>query len=285
VTAQELLYHWLKSRLDPKALAWLDEKSVVFSKGTESKSIFTAFSSVSRFFGKGSLHLNSEEQRNANVTVTNWLPRDWTLAEAGRVYLLLLLPATEASAKLIQQIYDTADVGEAVTLQKSSAVLPCPLLHMAWARDGIRSNIQLVFEAISLNNPYPALYFDEIGWNQLVVKTLFMGISIHQIVGLDARHNKALAGMFLDLAHERWAAGRDFSPELWRCVGPFANEKALVDFKKLLTTGSIQEQQAAALALHSCPGEAAKKILALNNELASAVGAGTLTWENFNYDK
>lgn len=285
MTARELLYHWLKVRINAKAITWLDEKIAAFANSPAHRVVFTAFSSAPRFCGKGSLQLTAAELGNAQVTVTNWLPKDWTLEDAARISLLLALPANAASAKLIQQIYDTADVGEAVTLQRSLALLPNPLNHMAWARDGIRSNIQSVFEAISLNNPYPALYFDEIGWNQLVVKTLFMGLSIQNIVGLDTRVNTVLAGMFLDLAHERWAAGREISPEFWRCVGPFAHESAsaLADLKRILTSGTLMEKRAAVLVLLSNPHPDAQKLLEIEKELAQAAKHGTLTWENFNH--
>ena len=40
--------------------------------------------------------------------------------------------------------------------------------------------------------------------------------------------------MLRDYAHERWAAGRPVAPELWRCVGPFAEGAALDDLARVL---------------------------------------------------
>ena len=55
--------------------------------------------------------------------------------------------------------------------------------------------------------------------------------------------------MLCDYAHERWAASRPVSPELWRCVGPFAAGAVLDDFARLFERGTADERQAAALAL------------------------------------
>ena len=82
--------------------------------------------------------------------------------------------------------------------------------------------MRVVFEAVAHRNPYPAEHFAEPAWNQLVLKALFVGSPLDPIVGLDARRNPTLARMLCDYAHERWAASRPVSPELWRCVGPFA---------------------------------------------------------------
>lgn len=62
----------------------------------------------------------------------------------------------------------------------------------------------------------------------MVLKALFIDTTLHPIVGPDERANSKLATLLCDYAHERWAAGRAVTPELWRCVGPHATTDALL---------------------------------------------------------
>ena len=87
-------------------------------------------------------------------------------------------------------------------------LLPYPEHFIDLAIDGLRSNITSVFNAIALHNPYPADYFAEAAWNQMVLKAVFVDSPLSHIQGLDARANDKLARMLGDYAHERWAAGR-----------------------------------------------------------------------------
>jgi hypothetical protein len=113
----------------------------------------------------------------------------------------------------------------------------------------------------------------------MVLKALFVGTRLDLVAGLDRRANPALARMLCDYAHERWAASRPVSPELWRCVGPYATGAVLDDFRRLFERGTETEKQAAALALASTEDAAAKALLASHPALAEAARGGRLDWE------
>ena len=138
--------------------------------------------------------------------------------------------------------------------------------------------MQPIFEAVAHRNPYPRIEFDENAWNHMVLKALFIGSKLDPIQGLDERANAALMRMLCDYAHERWAAGRPVSPELWRCVGRFADDAALTDLGRVLETGGLAERQAAALALTDSASPRAKEFLARVPELARGAAAGKPGW-------
>jgi hypothetical protein len=118
-------------------------------------------------------------------------------------------------------------VGEQVTFHRGLPLYPEPERHLWRPRTVAARAIRAVFEAIAHGNPYPAEQFDETAWNQMCLKALFVGTTLHPVVGLDTRHNRALARMMADYAFERWAASRPVAWELWRCVGPDPDDRAL----------------------------------------------------------
>lgn len=183
-----------------------------------------------------------------------------------------------ALAARLEQLFVTADVGELVTFYRGLPLYPAPERYLHRAAEGARTNMKAVFEAVAHHNPYPAEVFPEPTWNQMVLKALFVGSRLAPIHGLTERQNPTLARMLCDFAHERWAAGRVVSPELWRCVGPFAEGAALDDLARALSAVDEAEAGAAALALAVSPAPAARDLLARRADLAAAVGDGRLTW-------
>jgi hypothetical protein len=74
--------------------------------------------------------------------------------------------------------------------------------------------VQSVFEAIACENPYPARFFPDLNFNQLVLKAFFTGIAVRRIVGLGARNSPELVRMANAYASERRAAGRSVPDDL-----------------------------------------------------------------------
>ena len=112
----------------------------------------------------------------------------------------------------------------------------------------------------------------------MVLKALFVDSLLDPIAGLDARANEELARIMCDYAHERWAAGRPVTPEIWRCVGPFATGAMLDDLERAYASENDLEARGAALALHQCPDERAARILDGRPPMATSVRDGEYTW-------
>jgi len=276
-----LLGRWLAERLPPGPAAWLETVAGRVRAAAGDRELYLAIGEVSRRVGREPLSITAAELREAQASRPGWDPRDWTRDQAARVRLLLESTADgELLARRLDTLCSAADVGELVAFYRGLPLYPDPARHVLRAAEGVRSNMRVVFEAVAHRNPYPAEQFAQAAWNQMVLKALFVGTRLDLIAGLDTRANPALARMLTDYAHERWAASRAVSPELWRCVGPFASGAVLDDFRRLLERGSYAERRAAALALADAKDDDARRLLESHAELAAAARAGRLDWES-----
>jgi hypothetical protein len=281
MNAQEALLHWLKRRLEPADHSWLWECCQRLAEGVPDRVLYLTFSQAVRHVGKRPLAVDLVEQGEAFSIHPGWDLSDWTCDQAARASILLSIPSGSGAVAAILALHQTADLGEHLAVVRCLFLLPDAkgLLHIA--REAIRSNIRDVFAAISQRNPYPAGHCDEIAWNQMVVKCLFVDLPLRSIYGLDRRANKELRRILVDLWLERTAARRPFSSEAWRCVGPFADEKAMSAMETALN-GPLPESRGAALGLWSAPEEKGRAVLKVKApELIGALQAGILNWENY----
>jgi hypothetical protein len=243
------------------------------------RDLYLALGLVPRKLGKADLELSDVDLRDAAQARAGWDPRGWSVDQAARILILLDAGGTgETFAQRFVQLCRTADVAEAIAFYRGLPLYPDPGRLEAQAAEGTRTNMRAVFEAVAHRNPYPREQFSENRWNHMVLKALFVGSTLHPIQGLDERANPTLARMLCDYAHERWAAGRPVSPELWRCVGPHADDEALTDLQRVLASGSATERKAAALALAACPGPKARELLASAPQLDTAIERGEQSW-------
>lgn len=277
-----LVDRWLARSADEAGLTWLRDKQQQVADGAPNRVLFAAFSAVPRYLGKADLCLTSPDLQAAEQVRSGWQPGHWSVDRAGRVLLLLAIPSVDVGAYVatLEQLFSAADVSELTTLYESLALLPHPEALLSRALEGPRTSMTPVFNAIALRNPYPAEQFDELAWNQLVLKALFVGSPLHPIYGLEQRANPALASILRDYAHERWAASREVSPELWRPVGPFMTADFLDDLAKVLSHPEPVHREAAALALSQAPIPAAERLLDACPDLRDRIRAGQLTWQS-----
>lgn len=279
--AKELLYSWLKRNAKGPSLEWLDNKVEVIKTSNQKKDIFLAFSSVARFVGKEKLVLSEKDLEEANEARKNWTPIDLTSDEAGRIFLLLSLPHNYPKFffEILKQLFETAEVSELRALYLGLPLYPFPEELIPRVTEGFRTNINVVFNAIALNNPYPKEFLNEAAWNQMVLKAVFIGSPLYKIQGLDERANPTLAKILSDFAHERWAAGRVVTPELWRSVGPFIDSRILPDLERVILSDELIQKKAAGLSLAAADYSDAKSLLERHPSIAEKIEHDWLTWE------
>jgi hypothetical protein len=179
-----------------------------------------AFAAAGRSLGSAALGAGATI---ADATERTWSIAGWGLDEAGRALLLLrgigCLPASEQPA-WVDGLYRAGAMRERQAVLRVLALLPEPARFLAIALDACRASTQPVFEAIACENPYPAAYFPEASFNQMVLKAVFTEVPLARILGLDARRTPDLVRMASDYADERRAAGRTVPTDLARLIDP-----------------------------------------------------------------
>lgn len=208
--SQTLFYLIEQQPNSEKAVTYLRQQADAFHASPQVSAFYRVFTALPRFVGKQRVEVPSDmafalERIRPGFTVTGW-----TIDRLARVWWLLQLPADDQTAYVntISQLFKAAEMNELVALYSSLPVLAHPEAWKFQATEGIRNNIADVQSAIMLHNPYPADYFDEPAWNQLVMKAFFTDKDVTQITGLTERNNARLAKTLADFAAERRAAGR-----------------------------------------------------------------------------
>jgi len=135
----------------------------------------------------------------------------WTLVDYARAALVLraleLRPAEEHAATVLK-LFEAGEIGEQISVLRTLGLLPQPERFVQTGLQACRTNAKDVFEALVCENPYPAAHFQELGFNQAVLKAIFMEVSVRRIEGLGPRITPELKRMVADFASERRAAGR-----------------------------------------------------------------------------
>jgi len=261
----------------PESLAWLNEKITKLTESKSSKDLFMTYSLLNvKFDLTKPVSFDNEENVNSNYFKTHKA----SLLQIARIYLLsaVLLQDQEFYTPKVANIIQVADTGELETFLKYLVLLPNPEAYKQTAVEALRTNIAIIFDAISLNNPYPAKYFNDQQWNQMYLKAAFMERDLSKIESVEERANEDLTRIISDYAHERWAASRKIDPLFWRPVSKFLNEERLKDMGRLLRSEDAIENKAAALCCYNSNNEKAMALLNNYPELKHKVTDGQINW-------
>src|SRR6266567_3804392 len=242
---------WVAQKADDRGVAWFRGAIHDVRHSANERALGVAIGLVPRRLGKADLSLPEAELARAEALRPGLDPSDWSIDQLARIALMAASYAGDdaAFASRFDSFCATAEINELIALCRGLPVYPNAALIEPRAREGIRSGIKPVFEAVAHRNPYPVEWFSEDAWNQMVVKAFFIGSHLWPIQDLDRRGNPRLARMLVDLAQERWAAGRPVSGEVWRCVAPHADAEGVGALVRAFETGGERERLSVALAL------------------------------------
>lgn len=279
---KDYLIELLSLQAAENSMDWLKNQSKEINDSAKPMKLFLAFGKASRYFDKANLQVSESQAKYAVKLRKGFTPSAWDNLQTARTILILSFPQQDEGLwfKTMNQLFETGDMQELKSLYAALPILPFQDKLVERAMEGLRTNMTLVFDAVALDNPYPSEYFDERAWNQMVLKAVFMQRPLFLIQHADQRANENLASILIDFAHERWAAGRNVMPELWRYVGPFLNDARLADIEKAMNSNDILEKQGAFLACFQSPFPKAKAYLSTFPEIQRDIESGNITWES-----
>lgn len=271
------------AQTDAEAAAWLESRLRTFQENPRPAFFNLTFTLIPRFIKK--TPLQPQTATRANGFVERLSVGSWTTDQLARAWWLLQLPADDPVGyqQGIDSLFAAAEVNEQVALYAALPLFAHPPRFRARAAEGVRTNLGPVFDAIALENPYPARWLEEAPWNQMVLKAFFMNKAVHRIYGLEQRSNEALAHILSDYAHERWAASRPVDPWLWKPVTPFIDEAIFPDIVRLGHSGDLLSRQTAALVCQDAAFPAARKLLEEDPGLKALLPG--LRWEDLSAGK
>lgn len=175
----------------------------------------------------------------------------WTIADTGRIIMLISAIETqpEQTQETITAYYKMGDESERIALIRSLLIFAPGNSLTELALDAGRTNSLEILAALTLDNPYPARFYSESEFNQMVLKGLFLGLAIERVVDLSERANPELSHMCENYVIERENANRTVPVDIWLAIGPFASDTGKQQIMKYLTDEDIGHRYYCAFAL------------------------------------
>ncbi|MDH3710104.1 MAG: EboA domain-containing protein [Cyclobacteriaceae bacterium] len=278
----DFLHELLGRQLSKDSKDWLQQKLKESKSAPSTKQLYLFFGTAPRFIPKTPLILTPEDTRRAHELREGWHLEGWTTLQLARILAVLSYPYVDHRdfTKIVEQLFTTAEMLELVALYSALPLYPYPESMLLRAAEGIRTNMTVVFDAVALRNPFPHDFLSEGAWNQMVLKALFMERPLHQVWGIDQRSNAPLAKMISNFAHERWAAGRSTSPEMWRPIKGQHVTLVLEDLRHLFTLDDPLQHTAAVLTCRDLDNPECRDVLSDFQTKVEQVDLANWSWES-----
>ena len=212
----ELLRSVVLRSADGPAGEWFASRSAAIAAGYDRNAFLAAYAGAGRRLRAFDVRLDDHSSVLVGL-LGGGSPSGWTLDRFGRCALLataLNAAPENRYAQIVDEVFRSGDNAEREALLAGLILLPDPACYLATAVEACRSNVETVFAAIACENAYPSVYFSDDGFNQMVLKTVFLGLSLSRVVGLAQRRSDELARMAESYASERRAAGRSVPADL-----------------------------------------------------------------------
>jgi hypothetical protein len=219
----------LEARATPEGLEWLRETSAAVA--ADPTVLRSTFPMVGRKVGREPLEADADP---ADVHA-------WTIDDAART--LLLIAAGEGAEAELAELYRYGDAAERRGILRALPYLELGDRALYLVDDAIRTNdTRLIAAALG---PYATEHLSDAGYDQAVLKCVFVGVPITPLDGIPSRVTPDGARMLGAFVHERVAAGRDVPAEVWTVIDryPPAEEIAAIERER---ESEFEDRRAAA---------------------------------------
>ncbi|MBT4838170.1 MAG: EboA domain-containing protein [Methylococcales bacterium] len=199
----------INDRLKNEEYEWFDQAINLLSKQPTEAEFYQTMSLTGRKISHQLLSLTTQEQDLIHQTIDDWLPVNWFIDQVVRLCFLNCLSSSEKRHNTwVETLWATADSKELISFNQGLILFENADVWLAKLQLACRSNVTDIFSSVALNNAYPFYYFPDQSWNQMVLKTIHLGLPLEQIFGLKKRLNEELTRMIDDYMDERKSANR-----------------------------------------------------------------------------
>ena len=247
----------LNNALDSEGRDWLEQAKLQLAQSNGdieslvNKLVFYTSSAkrklgVVQLNGKINSIFNSDKYGQCDKIYLN----HWTVTDATRIILLAEVFSFNffSADELFRLCYRYSDGGERASLLKGLPLLELRDQSINFLIDVARTNSLEIFSALVYKNPWVVVKFPVSAYNQIVLKSLFMGVNIIYLEGLRAARNSELGRMTADYVQERLDAGRVIPESSWLAVDAnLLTEQGLRAWESALQTAPSENKNQLAL--------------------------------------
>ena len=229
----EQLRSALSSIGNADGLLWLDSVCHKLRQSQEPENDLCTFSAMA--LRKLSNKQLNDETRQINTPHGTLQIATWDAGTIARSILILEAAQTwpAESTALINAVFRYGDENERASIVRGLILFPHAEALKSIALEAGRINSRFFYTALTEHNPYPAAFYTEHEFNQLVMKSLFMGIGIGTIYDLAQRTNLELSRMCEDYIDERLDAKRSVPEDIWLAARPFLSARGKQQMEQL----------------------------------------------------
>jgi hypothetical protein len=195
----------LDLRIPSPARRWL-ARGTKTGPGFSADAFAASFGDAAGQLGDERLELSADERDRLREAGITWPLGGWTLDDLGRaVLLVLVLPRLpdDRHRAVLEAIWARGQFDERRSLLRALPLLPRAHRFLDLALAGAKSPVPGIFEAIALDNPFPAAAFPDEALEGLVLRALVHGATVDRIQGLSSRVTPNLSRTLAGYARAR----------------------------------------------------------------------------------